>query len=131
MRLILKGLLPLALLFAVTAGVTDDDKQTLTGSYDWTGGKSGDLTAYFFPTEEAETWKVEFRFDFHGPHLYTGSATGSLKEGELSGEVVSDQRKRTFVFSGTFEDGKFSGTHSETTQGGEKSTGTMTLDAGS
>jgi hypothetical protein len=127
MRLILKGLLPLALLLAVSAGMTADDKQTLTGSYDWTGGKSGPLTADFFPTDEAETWKVEFRFDFHGPHLYTGTAKGNLKDGGLSGEVVSDQRKRTFVFSGSFEEGKFSGTHTETTKGREKNTGTMTL----
>ena len=57
-------------------GLADDDKRTLKGSYDWTGGKSGPLTADFFPTDEADRWKVEFRFDFHGPHLYTGSAKG-------------------------------------------------------
>ena len=127
MRLFLKAVLPLALLIAVSAGMADDDKRILKGSYNWNDSKSGDLTAYFFPMEEAETWKVEFRFDFHGPHLYTGTAKGKLDEGELSGEVVSDQRRRTFVFQGSFKDGKFSGTHSETTKGRESSTGTMTL----
>ena len=127
MRLFVRVFLSVALLVAVSAGVSDDGKRTLKGDYQWTGGKSGDLTAYFFPTEETNRWKVEFRFDFHGPHLYTGTAKGSLDKGELSGKVVSDQRKRTFVFSGSFEDGKFSGTHSETTQGREKDTGTMTL----
>ena len=116
------------LLIAVSVGVTDDGKRTLKGSYDWTGGKSGPLTADFFPTDEKGTWKVEFRFDFHGPHLYTGTAKGSLDKGTLSGEVESDQRKRTFVFSGSFEDGKFAGTHQETTKGRQSDTGTMTLE---
>jgi len=127
MRFFLKLVLPLALLIVVAAGVADDGKRTLKGSYDWTGGKSGPLTADFFPTDEANSWRVEFRFDFHGPHLYTGIAKGSLDEGQLSGEVESDQRKRTFVFSGSFEDGEFSGTHTETTKGREQGTGTMTL----
>ena len=127
MRLFVGVFLSVALLIAVSAGVADDGKQTLKGSYEWTGGKSGELTAYFFPTDETNTWKVEFRFDFHGPHLYTGTARGNLKEGDLSGEVVSDQRKRTFVFRGAFQDGEFSGTHAETTRGGKKETGTMTL----
>jgi len=128
MRLFRRVILPLALLIVVTAGLAGDDKRTLKGSYDWTGGKSGPLTADFFPTEDSGTWKVEFRFDFHGPHLYTGVAKGSLDEGTLSGEVESDQRKRTFVFSGSFKDGKFSGTHSETTPGRAKETGSMTLE---
>ena len=85
------------------------------------------LTPHFFPTDDENTWKVEFRFDFHGPHLYTGTAKGNLEEGELSGEVESDQRKRTFVFTGSIEDGQFSGTHTETTKGREKDTGTMKL----
>jgi hypothetical protein len=127
MRLFLKLALPLLLLIAVSAGVSEDGKRTLKGSYDWVGGKSGPLTADFFPTDEAGRWKVEFRFDFHGPHLYTGTASGSLDEGSLSGEVESDQRKRTFVFSGSFQDGEFSGTHTETTKGRESDTGTMTL----
>jgi hypothetical protein len=123
----MKLLLPLALLIAVSVGMAADEKRTLKGSYSWNDRKSGDLIADFFPTDEADTWKVEFRFDFHGPHVYTGTAKGKLDEGKLSGEIVSDQRKRTFVFHGSFKDGKFSGTHSETTKGREKSTGTMTL----
>ena len=127
MRLFMKLLLPVALLIAVSAGMAADGKRTLKGSYNWNDSKSGELTADFFPTDEADTWKVEFRFDFHGPHLYTGTAKGKLDEGKLSGEVVSDQRRRTFVFQGSFKDGKFSGTHNETTGGREQSTGTMTL----
>jgi hypothetical protein len=127
MRLFAWTFLAVTLLIAVPTGMADDGKQTLKGSYEWTGGKSGELTAYFFPTDETDKWTVEFRFDFHGPHLYTGTATGSLKHGDLSGEVVSDQRRRTFVFRGAFEDGAFTGTHAETTRGGETATGTMTL----
>jgi len=127
MRFSVKLILPLVLLITVAVGLADDGKKTLKGSYDWTGGKSGPLTADFFPTDDAKTWKVEFRFDFHGPHLYTGTATGNLEDGKLSGEVESDQRKRTFVFSGSFEDGQFSGTHTETTKGRQQDTGTMKL----
>jgi hypothetical protein len=49
--------------------------------------------------------------------VYSGTAEGSLSEG----------KKRTFTFTGEFDDGRFSGTHSETTGGREASTGTLTL----
>ena len=71
---------------------------------------------------------MTFRFSFRDkPRVYTGTATGSLTEGALEGTVVNDDKKRTFTFSGAFENGSFRGSHAEATAGRERDTGTMTL----
>lgn len=101
---------------------------TLTGEYYWSErDESGALDAVFEPTGEG-AWDVTFRFSFRDkPRVYTGTATGSLTEGALEGTVVNDDKKRTFTFTGSFENGKFRGSHAETTAGRERDTGTMTL----
>ncbi|MGH9867987.1 MAG: hypothetical protein ACREAA_07485 [Candidatus Polarisedimenticolia bacterium] len=104
------------------------EKQTLKGSFEWTGaGKKGDLEAVFTPTDEGK-WDVAFHFEFNGkPHVYAGTAEGTLEGGELKGRVLSDQKNRTFTFTGTFTDGEFRGTHAEIGSDGEEPTGTLTL----
>lgn len=107
----------------------DAAQTTLIGEYNWERGETqGDLKAVFTPKDDA-TWNVSFYFDFRGdPHTYTGEAQGSLTEGALKGEVLNEAKNRTFTFEGTFQDGKFEGTHSEIGgRRGTRKTGTLTL----
>ena len=101
-----------------------DDRRTLNGNYYWTDGSTrGALKAVFTQTGE-QTWDVEFRFRFRDrPHTYTGVAEGSLGDGELSGTVKNESKRRTFTFRGEFENGRFEGDHFE----GRHRTGTLTL----
>ena len=116
----------LALLLVMPVVHGAPDTQTLTGEFVWSGGgASGDLEAVFTSTGEG-TWDVSFHFEFRGrPHVYRGTAEGSLSQGELQGKVKN--KGRTFLFSGTVKDGKFRGTHAETEGGREQETGTLTL----
>jgi hypothetical protein len=120
----------LALLLAMTVAHGAPETQTLTGEFHWSGGgASGDLEAVFTNTGE-QAWDVSFHFEFRGrPHVYTGTAEGSLSQGELRGKVKNEKKRRTFLFSGTVKDGKFRGAHAETEGGREQSTGTLTLSA--
>jgi hypothetical protein len=122
------------LLICVAAGAAwfglarSADERTLTGTYVWNDGARGDLTAHFAETGE-NAWDVDFRFKFDGvPHVYSGTARGSLDRGRLEGVVKNESGKRTFVFEGSFrDDGVFRGTHAETTPGRRADTGTLTL----
>ncbi len=71
------------LLAAGAAGA--EDTRTLTGEFVWNQrGNRGDLEAVFTATGE-QSWNVTFHFDFRGsPHVYTGTAEGSLSDGELT-----------------------------------------------
>ena len=106
----------------------EDGTRTLTGEWVWTGGGgSGPLEAIFTPAADA-TWTVDFHFNFRDkPHVYSGTAEGDLATGTLEGTVQNENKRRTFIFSGSFDEGRFEGTHAETTGGGEVSTGTLTL----
>ena len=118
----------LCLAGTIVAAPADEERTTLTGSFVWEHGNStGDLEAIFTPTGEG-SWDVAFHFTFRNkPHTYTGSATGSLTAGELSGTVLNENKKRTFTFEGAFEDGVFNGRHAEV--GGQRTMpmGTLTL----
>jgi hypothetical protein len=126
------ALLGLLVLTAMPALAGND--VTLEGGFVWEredGNHEGDLTAIFTPKGEGE-WSVAFHFDWEdGPHVYTGTCSGSLEEGELSGDIVSDgDGEMKFKFSGAFEDGLFSGTHGFVTEEGDlKNAGTLTLAA--
>lgn len=125
------SILTLFVLLSATPGLVGaGDAQTLTGSFRWDqGGSEGDLEAIFTPAGDGK-WEVSFYFDFRGqPHVYTGTAEGSLGEGKLKGRVLNDDKKRSFTFEGSFEDGTFRGSHAETTAGREKKTGTLKLAA--
>ena len=118
----------LVLLIAQILPSEAEESRTLNGEFVWNQrGANGPLEAIFTPTGEGR-WDVTFHFDIHGSsHAYTGTASGSLSEGELSGEVRNENEKRTFVFGGAFKDGVFAGTHAETTGGRKQKTGTLTL----
>ena len=105
-----------------------DDTRTLNGEFHWTDrGKRGDIEAVFTPAGDGK-WDVAFHFSFRRQeHVFRGTAEGSLSDGALSGEVFSENRRRTFTFNGKFKDGKFRGDHAEIEGGRKHSTGTLTL----
>ena len=123
------ALLGMFALMTVPAAAGDD--VTLEGGFVWEredGNHEGDLKAILTPTGDG-TWDVAFHFDWEdGPHVYSGTCSGSL-DGELTGDIVSDgEREMNFTFEGSFEDGKFSGVHHFVTKEGEtKRAGTLTL----
>jgi hypothetical protein len=107
--------------------VEAEDSETLKGRFLWSKGPEGDLEAVFTPTGP-DAWDVSFHFRFRGrDHVYSGTAQGSLAEGELKGTVKNEDERRSFTFSGRVKDDKFEGAHSETTGGSTRSTGTLTL----
>lgn len=102
--------------------------ETLTGEYQWNRQeKPGPIKAVFVATD-ANEWDVSFYFTFREEdHVYSGKASGSLTDGSLRGEVMSDgENPRPFVFEGAFENGVFNGTHATQGEDGEE-TGTITL----
>lgn len=111
------------------------DDVVLGGSFVWNsddGDHKGDLKAVFSPKGDGkDDWSVSFYFQWEeSPHIWSGTAKGSLSEGALEGEVESDgERKSTFRFSGSFENGVFNGKHSTLTQEGEtRELGTLKLE---
>ena len=107
------------------------ESQTLEGEFVWKRSDKeipGALEAVFEPTGE-NTWNVSFHFTFRDKeHTYTGTAEGSLTEGELHGRVMTDAEEPSpFEFEGSFTDGQFSGTHASLRTGEAQPTGTMTL----
>ncbi|CAM2006636.1 hypothetical protein [Acanthopleuribacter pedis] len=127
----MKWLTALALLSLGFAMAGEPAKTTLTGSYVWNHipNEPGNLKAVFTPKGE-KTYDVAFYFKFDGVnHVYSGTATGSLEDGNLEGKVKNENKRRTFTFSGTCKKGSFSGVHSEIGRSGEKKTGTLTLAA--
>jgi len=118
-------------LTAQVGGAIAEDSRTLTGEFVWSQRENrGDLEVIFTPTGE-DRWDVAFHFTFRGqPHVYSGTAEGSLSEGSLQGTVNNEDKRRTFTFKGKFEDGKFTGTHAEVGDGQEQATGTLTLAQG-
>ena len=122
----------LTLLLSVQdSAVPSADEVTLTGEFLWKHmNHTGDLDAVFTKTGD-DAWGVEFRFVWEGElHGFRGTAEGSLTDGELRGNVVTEnpQRPQTFFFAGRFVRGRFTGTHTALqASGGTHPTGTLTL----
>jgi hypothetical protein len=116
------------ILLASTGGAAKMDTRTLSGDFVWgPRGDTGALEAVFTAAGPG-AWDVDFYFTFlQQAHVYSGTAVGELFAGDLTGEVLSDDQSRSFVFGGSFEDGVFRGTHSEVRGGEHKTTGSMTL----
>jgi hypothetical protein len=128
-----RGLCVLVVALLSFGAVSGGDATTLEGEFVWNrsdGDRTGPLKAVFTPTGES-TWDVAFHFDWEdGPHVYTGTAEGSLAEGALSGVVENDSAERevTFHFKGATENGKFSGTHGSVQEDGSlRDLGTLWL----
>ncbi len=122
-RLVGATLLSLALVGWTVAG----EPRTFRGHWEWAAtGDSGSLEAVFTPTGEG-TWDVSFHFNFQGPHVFSGTAEGSLDDGKLTGTVIDEDDERSFSFRGMFRNGKLRGTHFEVTGGSRRRTGTLSL----
>jgi hypothetical protein len=123
-----RRLLVLAAAICAATPLLADLPRTLEGSYHWEPGRHrGELEATFTPSGENH-WDVAFQFTFSGrSHTYRGTATGSLDNGSLAGEVRTEDGRRRFAFRGTVDEGTFSGTHSERYGEDEEHTGTLTL----
>lgn len=122
----------IALTLLVAPPLLAADSQTLNGEFIWERDEEnivGDLKAVFEPTGE-NTWNVAFYFHFNDDdHIYTGTAKGNLTDGELEGEVMSDDDEpHPYSFTGTFAaDGSFSGIHHYAGGDEPARTGTITL----
>lgn len=119
----------IVLVFMGFVGAGEPNTTTFTGSYVWSNipNEPGKLKAVFTPKGDSE-YAVSFYFKFDGVnHVYSGTAQGSLQDGNLAGEVKNDNKRRTFAFTGMCKDGAFAGTHSEIRANGERKTGTLTL----
>jgi hypothetical protein len=122
--------LALLILCVVVPWALAAETQTLEGEFVWERDDediAGPLKAVFEPTGEA-AWNVAFYFTFEDrSHVYTGTAEGSLTEGELKGEVTSDSDEpQSYRFSGSFAaDGSFEGTHFYLGDGEARQTGTI------
>jgi hypothetical protein len=118
-----------AILSTVQGGaVHSEDARTLSGTWVWSQRNStGPLEAIFTATGEGK-WDVAFHFTFRDrPRMYSGTAEGSLSDGEFGGTVQNETGERTFTFRGSFDGGKFKGTHAEIEDGDAHETGTLTL----
>ncbi|MDH3785260.1 MAG: hypothetical protein OEV00_08030, partial [Acidobacteriota bacterium] len=112
---------------AVTETKPENDEITLQGEFVWGRGEAQPIKAVFSPTGE-DAYDVSFYFQFRGrDHVYTGTATGEMGTGKMSGNVLNDSKVRTFTFEGQFDDGQFIGEHAETTAGNENDTGSIWL----
>jgi hypothetical protein len=132
-RRLFLGLVGLIFVALVAGSAVASEAFTLEGDFVWDrsdGARTGDLKAVFTPTGEGE-WDVAFHFDWEdGRHVYKGTAKGDITAGEFGGEVENDnpERQATFRFRGSFEDGKFLGTHGSLQKDGTlRDTGTMRL----
>ena len=83
----------------------------------------------FTPTGK-DMWDVTFNFMWEGnPRTWKGTAQGSLTDGSLKGEVLTDEPENpnTFRFDGAFENGTFQGKHGVVKKGELKDRGTLTM----
>jgi hypothetical protein len=120
----------LALISLGTAAAWQLAKVEMDGSYVWNVSPRdpGNLRAEFTPNGDNQ-WNVSFYFRFNGQnHVYTGTASGNLENGPLTGEVANESKRRNWTFEGNCSNGKFTGTHTEIYRdGGTKRTGTLEL----
>lgn len=109
-------------------GASADAAEVLKGEYLWTKRDvSGPVEARFVAAGDGK-WDVSFQFTFRDrQHTYTGTATGSLSDGALEGEVMNEDKRRTFTFTGTSSAGTFEGTHAEIRDGETIDTGSIKL----
>lgn len=120
-------------LFVCLAGLPllAGDPVTLNGQFVWKrsdADRNGDLRAEFTEVKKGE-YNVSFHFTWEEkPLTYTGVAKGSLKNGDLTGEVKSDDKKHSYTFKGTVVEGKLTADHKYLREDGTVSdTGTLVL----
>ncbi|MCG8461092.1 MAG: hypothetical protein MI919_32815 [Holophagales bacterium] len=121
--------LALLLVLPGMAVAGEAESKTFEGEYQWNRqDEPGAIKAVFTATGENQ-WKVDFYFTFREEdHVYSGTAEGSLENGSLTGEVVSDgEEPHPFTFEGTVKNGVFEGTHASVGGEEKQDTGTISL----
>ena len=129
MRVALLGVAMLGCSLLGNRAFAADADVKLNGTFVWSNqkGKSHDVTGTFTPSGDKK-WAAVFNFKWSGkPQTWKGTAEGTLKDGEIKGDIKSEDGKRNFNFTGNFKDGKFECTHNELSRGKPQPTGTMTL----
>lgn len=109
--------------------IAADGDVTVTGSFVWSAqkDKTHDIMGVFTPVGENK-WSVVWSFKWDkGVQVWKGTAEGNLQDGELKGEALHPNGKRTFTFTTTAKDGQYSGKHTESTGGRSKDIGTIVL----
>ena len=87
----------------------------MAGSFQWSGraNKRSDLQAVFAPAG-SNSWSATYTFDWDGkPTVFTGTASGDLANGKVTGTAQSGSRTWRFEARGTA--GHLRGRHFETT----------------
>jgi hypothetical protein len=78
----------------------------MTGTFVWNGERNGakhDLKVVLTPTAPGQ-YKAVYTFTWNGtPKTYTGTITGNLRSGEITG--TGDGDRRNFTFTGTAQNG--------------------------
>jgi hypothetical protein len=126
------SLLAVCVLCNASLAAADADKPapsyTTEGTFIWSRNNASEpVKAVFTKTEAADTYDVKFYFKWSKKeHIYSGTATGQLKDGKLEGTVKADDQNRSFGFTGTCKDATFSGSHHEKSGAKEQATGTIT-----
>lgn len=117
-----------------TTGLFAEDGSGLkySGEFMWTKkeGQNYPITATLTP-DGAGKWKAVYNFTWSKkPMVYSGTLTGDLKNGPVSGVAdngEADKKKRTWIFTGKSENGVITISHTETTGGKNVATGTATF----
>ena len=112
---------------ATATTTTSGETNVMTGTFTWTGkGKQRfDFKAVFTPTGPKE-WDAVYTFKWdNNDTVFTGKASGSLKDGKVTGTAASGGR--TWRFEGHAAGNRIRGDHVETTGGREVPTGDFEL----
>ena len=101
--------LKMILLWAFTASLAfSAETSNWEGTFFWSKRKKQveNITAAF--EKDGKDWKATFTFKWGGKdHIYTGTAKGNMKSGNLTGKINSDDKRvRSFTFKGKIKDGK-------------------------
>lgn len=108
----------LGLLIVGLTACGESDRQTRVGEFVWLDDPTPHAVRLVFEPHKTQTdgprWNVEFHFSYgEGTYTYRGTLEGSLADGPLSGQVVSEDGAQTFQLTGIVENGRFTGRHEE------------------
>ncbi|MCZ7646080.1 MAG: hypothetical protein M5U26_12465 [Planctomycetota bacterium] len=106
-----------------------DGDVTCKGTFSWSNEKNQkhDIKGVFTPNGDKK-WNVVWTFTWKGgAQTWKGTAEGDLTNGEVKGEGLHPNGKRTFSFVGAAKDGNMEIKHTETTGGRPKDTGVMVI----
>jgi hypothetical protein len=129
MRRIIMATIVFGMVCAAGSAMAAEGDQKFAGTFVWSNGrgKANPITAVFTPNGDKK-WNAVFTFTWgKNEQVWKGTVEGTLKDGEIKGEVKNGDEKRKFNFTGAAKDGQFECTHNEMTSGRPVATGTMVI----